>query len=445
MTSDINVLRFFMNRKVFTSTYSTLPVGLFDVDTTNLLKWFKYYYSKYKDDAIINVDKFSTLLKLEKSVSAESFALMKPIIEQLRTPIDSTVRATIYEQLEERKLAGEVGLLLKLWEGGEEVDFSHDLLQKAQDSHSRRKVKHQGSWEDGDVYQMVVEDADDSGYVLDFLPESIYSQLRGMNVGDNVCVAAETDKGKTSFLVNMAISFAKQHKELYESYLQETQAEGFVPPENFVPMEWRPVLYLVNEGTSRRITPRVYQTALGVTREELFKVGASGQLEHRYTSIMGRRDAVRLVDIHGYSLSEVTRVIEQHNPFAVITDMTGRIRVSSGSGMNDVQQLEEAWEAMRIQAAVQQFIHIGTAQISVEGFNNFYPPRHAIQNSKTGIQTTWDLGLYIGALANPPEGQEGVRGISTPKSKMARSGCKSNIQQLTHFSPEKNTWKLPNE
>lgn len=445
MASDINVLRFFMSRKQFTTTYKSLPQGLFDGDTTNMLKWFKYYYSKYKEDTSINVDKFATLLKLEQSVTSDAFALMKPIIEQLRVPIDSTVRATILEQLEERRLAGEVGLLLKLWEAGEEVEFSHELLQKAQESHSRRKVKHQGSWEDGDVWQMVQEDADDSGYVLDFLPQSIYTQLRGMGIGDNVCIAAETDKGKTSFLVNVAISFAKQHKALYEEYLEVSQAEGYVPPDDEKPVEFQPVLYLVNEGTSRKITPRVYQTALGVTREQLFKIGAAGTLESKYTAVVGRRDAIRMVDIHGYSLSEVARVIDQHNPFCVITDMTGRIRVGSGTGMNDVQQLEEAWEAMRIQAAVQQFIHIGTAQISAEGFNNFYPPRSAIQNSKTGIQTTWDLGLYIGALTNPPEGQEGMRGISTPKSKMARSGCKSNIQQLTHFSPEKNTWKLPND
>lgn len=160
---------------------------------------------------------------------------------------------------------------------------------------------------------------------------------------------------------------------------------------------------------------------------------------------MGRRDAIRVVNIHGYTVAEVVRVIEQHDPFCVITDMTGRIRVNMNSGSNDVAQLEEVWESMRVQAAVQNFIHIGTIQISVEGMDMYYPPVRAVQNSKVGVQTTWDLAIYIGALETPAEGQEGVRGISTPKSKMARSGCKDVLQELTFFSPEKNTWKQDDE
>lgn len=445
MASDINVLRFFMNRKQFVSTYNALPKDLFDIDTVNMLKWFKHYFTKYKDDATINIEKLTTLMKLTQGTDSKTFELTRLILEQLKTPIDPDVRATIHEQLEERRLAGEVGLLLKQWEDGGEVDFSFELLTKAQESHTRRKVKHGGHWEDGDVGQMVEEDADNSGYLLDFLPRSFYMQIRGLSVGDNVGVCAPTDAGKTSFLTNIAVAFAKQHKALYEVYQEQVQASDWVEPENFGPMQWQPVLYLVNEGTSRKITPRIYQTALGVDRDELFKLVAAKQLELKYKQVLGRRDAIRCVDIHGYTLSEVVRVIEQHNPFLVISDMTGRIRVQSGNGANDVQQLEEAWESMRIQAAVQKFIHVGTAQVSAEGFNNYYPPLSAIQNSKTGIQTTWDLALYIGTLTTPADGQEGVRGISTPKSKLARSGCKNRLQQLTHFVPEKNTWKLPND
>ena len=64
--SDINILKFFMSRKRFTSTYNTLPKDLFDIDTVNFLKWFQYYYKKYSEDTGINVDKLSTLMKLDK-------------------------------------------------------------------------------------------------------------------------------------------------------------------------------------------------------------------------------------------------------------------------------------------------------------------------------------------------------------------------------------------
>lgn len=443
--SDIDILRYFMSRKQFQSTYNSLPQGLFDFDTVNVLKWFKHYYQKYKDDGSINVDKLAMLIKLDSGIDKDGFALMQPMLKQLKTPIDPVVNSAILEQLEERRLAGEIALLHKQFEDGEEVDFSFEVLNKAQESHKRRKVKHQGSWEDGDVWQMVQEDADNSGYLLDFLPRSFYMQLKGLNAGDNICVAAPTNKGKTSFLTNIAVTCAKQHKAKYEEYISMTTAEGWTQPDEFRPMVWQPVLYLVNEGTSRKITPRVYQTALGIDRQKMFELGAAGTLEGEYQKLMGRRDAIRLVDVHGYTVNEVARVIEQHNPFMVITDMTGRMRVQGGNGSNDVAQLEEAWETMRVQAAIQQFIHVGTVQISAEGFNNYYPPLSAVQNSKTGIQTTWDLAIYIGAMSEPAEGQEGVRGISTPKSKMARSGFKDTIQQLTWFSPEVNTWKAKDD
>lgn len=244
---DIDILRFFMNRKQFLSTYNALPKDMFDVDTVNMLKWFEYYYKQYSEDANVNVQKLTTLMKLDSSTDSKTFALTRQILEQLKSPIDENIRATIHEKLEERLLAGQVALLHKRWEDGEEVDFSFEVLQKAQESYKRRKVKHGGSWEDGDVWQMVQDDADNSGYLFDFLPRTFYTQLKGVNEGDNICVAAPTNKGKTSFLSNIAVTFAKQHKELYDAVTAKTQAEDFIAPEDFKPMKWRPVLYLVNE------------------------------------------------------------------------------------------------------------------------------------------------------------------------------------------------------
>jgi hypothetical protein len=61
-----------------------------------------------------------------------------------------------------------------------------------------------------------------------------------------------------------------------------------------------------------------------------------------------------------------------------------------------------------------------------------------MQNSKTGIQTTLDMCLMMGAITNMPN----VRGISTPKNKLARSGCKAENQIQTVFDPQLNTWEV---
>lgn len=241
--------------------------------------------------------------------------------------------------------------------------------------------------------------------------------------GDHLFLLGDfTVTHNTSLLCELAVSFAKQAHTVY--------------PE-------QPLLYLLNEGTAEGITPRVYQTALHCCNQELLKAARSGTLREQYAAIVGRWDAIRLVNIHGMRLSQVSRIIEAHHPYMVITDMTGRITANSNhtGGGNDIGQLEEVWNCMRELAAIQQFIHMGTVQVSAEGFDMLFPPLSAMQNSKTGIQTTLDLCLMMGRL-NPQtaSNMEMVRGISTPKNKLARSGCKSTNQLQVVFDAGTNTW-----
>ncbi len=426
MSGDLNLLRVMMERKQYTSSFNSIPQELYDMNTRAMLAWFKLYYKSYEQHTRIDIDTLGSLIRLKGKQTKEQLVLTEQILKQLREPLPADIRANTLNLLEERRLSGEAAMLIKQFEDGEEVDLTFELNKLAAATKLRIEVQNQATWADGDVWDYIQADADDSGFILDFLPEEIYSTIKGINEGDNICVAAPTDKGKTSFLVNLAKSFAKQRKERMEA------------DDN---MKFRPVLYLVNEGTAERITPRVYQTALHLTRNELWERGKAGKITDEYVKIVGRRDAIRLVNIHGKSVSQVARIIEAHNPFLVITDMTGRIRVSGGgNGANDVAQLEEVWNDFRTLAAMMNFIHVGTAQISAEGFNMLYPPVSALQNSKTGIQTTLDLALWIGAYAEPTPENENLRGISTPKNKLARSGCKSLNQVLTYFAPERNDW-----
>ena len=188
----------------------------------------------------------------------------------------------------------------------------------------------------------------------------------------------------------------------------------------------------------------MYQTVLEFTRSELFDLGntkGSDGIIKAYNKVVGRKDAIRLVDIHGFSVGQVARIIEAHNPFCVITDMTGRIKAPSAQGANDVAQLEQVWDAMRQLAAIHDFIHIGTAQVSVEGMDMMYPPLTALQNSKTGIQTTIDLAIYGGAWLSPQSDDDAnTRGLSTPKNKLVKSGAKGYNKVETIVNFERNIW-----
>lgn len=436
---DIDILRYFLDAKAFKYNYHALPKDMFEADVLNMLLWFDHYFKRYPEDKFISIDKLNLLMKLDKSVNKDAYDLTKSILDNLRVPIDLNVRANLMESLEERRLAGEIALLVKRFNDGDEVDLSTEIYNKTLESRNRRKIKHQGVWEDGDVWQMVQESADTAGYLFTFLPQSVYGQLVGVNEGDNIAVAAPTNAGKTSFLVRCAVEFAKQRKVRMETEASNMLPEGLAS-EDKEPMKFRPVLYLVNESNARKITPRVYQTALNINRERMFDLGSKGKLEEAYIGKMGRRDAIRLVNIHGLTLADVVKIIDAHDPFLVITDMTGRIRADSKTNMNETSQLEMIWNSMREYAEIMNFIHIGTVQLSKEGFDTLYPTLDAVQGSKVGIQTTWDLSFFLGAMLQPAEGSEGVRGISTPKSKRARFGANDYIKQVTNFNAEYNTW-----
>lgn len=440
MSNDIDVLRFFMEAKYFQSHLGSLPTELFDPNVRGFLKWFEYYFKTYREDKFIDVDKLTLLMKLDKGTDKDEFKMSLLILNQLRKPIDMVVKATMLEQLEERKLASEIALLLTRYNNGEEVDLTMEMLQKSQLSAKRRHITHAASWEDGDVYEMAKAEADISGYFFTFLPKVFYEAFRGLNEGDNMGVAAPTNKGKTSFLCAIAVSFAKQRMVKLQAYEEMVASPDWVEPEDHIPMKFRPVLYLINEGSAKKITPRIYQTALCCKRDKFLEYGAEGSLNSRYIKAMGRRDAIRCVNIHGMRIQDVLKIIEAHDPFLVITDMTGRIKDYQAQGANDVSQLENVWNTLREHAEILNFIHVGTVQISAEGAGIYYPPVTALQQSKTGIQTTWDFSIYIGYDINATDAYKNYRSLHTPKSKRARQGYADEQKIIVEFDPELNTW-----
>lgn len=425
---DRNLLHALKVRKRFDTLEHAVPKEKFTTDTVNMMKWFKRYFKRYPDHESIDVDTLETFIKLEGKLNDEQFAVIKSLLKGLRDDVaEDVIRATI-SQLNELRASAEVEMILKKYDDGVEIDLITELLTTLQVAKQRVETQDKAMWEDGDIWEMIQADADDSGYKLDCLPPQLYENLKGLNTGDNVGVALPTDKGKTSLLSRLAECIARQHKELV--------AKGEA--------EFRPVLMLINEGMAKRINPRVYQTVLSVTREELHNLGKKGGADlitKEYNKKLGRRDAIRLVNIHGFSIGQVARIIEAHNPICVITDMTGRIKAPSAQGANDVAQLEQVWDSMRQLAAIYDFIHIGTAQISVEGMDMLYPPLTALQNSKTGIQTTLDLAIWGGAWLNPQTDDDAIiRGLSTPKNKLVKSGCRSLNKVEVRVDFERNIW-----
>jgi len=425
---DKNLLHALMDRKRFDLLYTSVPVDMFDGKTVGMLKWFGFYFNQHPEHDKIDLDALNTMFKLQGKMEKEQLTLMTALTDTLRKPVDESVLKATCNQLETLRYEGEIGMLLKRHQDGAEIDLANEIAVATQLHKQRADAQEKALWCDTDVWELIQNAADDSGYKLLFLPSEIHENLKGLTTGKNVCIAMPTDKGKTSLFCAAAVSLAKQHKQFLET--------GYEP-------KFRPVLYLINEGMAEDITPRLYQTALGLTNQELYdlgkKIGGAG-IRKKFEEVVGRYDAIRLVNIHGMTTAQVSRIIEAHDPFCTITDMTGRIRAMGAQGANDIAQLEYVWDTMRQFTAIHRMFHIGSAQISAEGFDQLYPPLSALQNSKTGIQTTLDLALWGGAYAQPLPEVEFLRGLSTPKNKLKKTGCKAMLKTEVIFNPDRNTW-----
>lgn len=422
--SDNLILHALRDRRRYSMLRAAVPDDMLSPDSTNMLAWFALYFNTYPDAERVEVDQLQALIKLRADPSAggDAIAITQHLASTLNVEPPPDAIAGISNTLRERDLSGKAGAILAKFNRGEEVDLAYELKALALDAKREMQAGGLASWADGSIADYLREDADEGGLMIDIFGPAFTNCIKGLRPGHNIAVVAPTDKGKTSILCALAGTWGKQRKAAFQE-------------------DERPILMLINEGQAERITPRLWQTVLGCTREQLYAWSNDGTLESRYEAAIGGRKAIILKNIHGKNVSHVEQIIEHFNPYVVFTDMTGRVRAVSnrGGAANDIQQLEEVWNGMRELGAIHDFLHVGTVQVSAEGFNMLFPPLSAMQNAKVGIQTTLDMCLMMGALDNLP----GVRGISTPKNKLARAGMKGENQIQTVFDPQLNTWLMP--
>lgn len=415
---DLIILKALSNKKHFMGVYNSIPKDMLDPLSNEVLKLYDRYFMQYGYDSI-DYNVLSTWLQINPSYSGRREELLRVISTIQATDVAPEVLENVSNQIEELAFSGKLGNLLSKYNAGEDIDLTYEVELLAKKTRERMEILSNKKWASDDILQYLEADADDSGLQFDTF-DILKQNLKGLHAGHNIAVVAPTDKGKTSLLCRIAVDMAKQAKNIDE-YKDSC------------------ILYLVNEGLAETITPRIYCTALAVTRDKALQMARQGTITEAYEQVVGRRDCIRLVNIHGMNVAQVAKIIEAHKPYLVITDMTGRIRSNRSKGINELQELEDVWNSMRELSAIHKFIHIGTIQVSAEGMNNLFPPLTAMQWSKVGIQTTLDLCIMIGAVTDD-ESMLDMRGVSTPKNKLARSGKRADNRFTVHFEPELNIW-----
>lgn len=419
---DHVLLQALAQRKRFNSLRHAVPAGMISGETSAMMRWFEAYYTLFPEREAVDVDELQSMIRLRSGNSTpEQIQLTLRLAETLRIPVDETSIRGILSVLTQNDLAGRVGAVVERFLNGEEVDLAFELQGMSQQAVRTLAQSAPDDYIDTPIGDLLAEVSEDKGLKLRRWA-CTREHILGLQGGASVAIAARPDKGKTSLIAAILTDLAPQL-----AHLKDLFGEG------------RPILWLNNEGSGKRIIPRIYQAALGMDLNGIIALSNAGKLEEAYCkAIGGPINTIRVKDMHGSTLSQIDQVIEQINPSVVVGDMLGNFRLSSASnGANKADMIEQIWQEWREMMVRHDCVGFGTVQVSVEGGNQLYPPYSALKDSKTGIQGAVDIILMMGALDNPDPGIQCIRGLSSPKNKFAAPGKPSCFQAEMYFDGAK--------
>lgn len=410
---DLLVLAALSQRNRYTSLVGAVPTSMLTAETSVMLQWYSLYFSTFPDRKHIVHDELESLVRLRSTGStAEQIAITIHLVNELRKPIDEGSINGIVGQLAELDLAGRLGAVLARYNNGEEVDLAFET--KAMSSDTLRSIgqSQPENYCDTPIDELLKDVSNDSG--IKFRRIAVLREnLAGLQGGASIAVGARPDKGKTSLLADVLSDWAPQCVQFFGVH--------------------RPILWLCNEGSSKRVVPRIYQAALGKDLNEIISLSNAGQLVAAYEAAIGApANYIRVKDAHGMSMPQIEQVIESMNPCVVVYDMMANVRLGkSVAGGNKADEVEQLWQTGREMAVTHDHILLGTIQISAEGDNQLYPSYTCLKDSKTAVQGATDVILQLGSLNNPDA--QTLRGISTPKNKFAMPGKQSNVMSELYF------------
>src|SRR5512139_649870 len=410
---DSLLLHALSNKQRFNSLRHVVPQGMMAPDTLALLPWYAAYYAAFPERADIDIDEMQSLVRLRAAGSPpESIQITLHLLDQMRKRPDDTAMNGILGQLYELDLSGRAAALIEKYQRGDEIDLAYELSRLSQQAVRSKASATPDDYIKTGIGELLAEVSEDKGLKFRRIA-ALREHILGLQGGASIAIAARPDKGKTSLISSIVTDFAPQVVQMYSGK--------------------RPILWLNNEGSGKRIIPRIYQAALGKDLNEIITMSNSGVLVPAYTdAIGGIADLIRVKDMHGASLAQIEQVIEAQRPAVVIADMLANFRLSSAvNGANKADAVEQIWQEWRELMVRHDCIGLATVQISVEGGNMLYPPYSALKDSKTGIQGATDVIMMMGSLDNPDA--QTIRGLSSPKNKFAAPGKPSCFQSEVYF------------
>jgi replicative DNA helicase len=405
---DINMLRMMKVKKKYKKYIDQINGNVVTDNTAALLKDFGRYFDTFPEHKTIDFQLFIPRMhNWNSSIGEEILATRVVAIKACaKGDIPEDVETALQTEIAHAGLSTSIVDINSKYAEGEIDNLGYEISQVVEAYKRNAGVVTQDHITT-DISTLLEEDNDEEGY--NFRLQCLRLHMRGLRGGDFGTVAGRPDRGKTTLFASETTYLAPQ-----------------IPPH-------RNILWLNNEGPGRRIIPRIYQAALGLTRSQLVEMNAKKTLLPAYEAIMGRVDKVRIVDIHGMHINKIESIIEAHDAEIVLYDMIDNMRGFENAGRTD-ERLEKMYQWARECAVKMNHAGIASSQISVEGDGEMFPGLSMLKDSKTGKQGACDWQLMIGASNDPALG--GLRYISLPKNKLRREGATSDPRATVTFNPQ---------
>lgn len=224
---------------------------------------------------------------------------------------------------------------------------------------------------------------------LEWRLEELNRSLGPLRKGDLVIVTSAPDSGKTTFLCSESTFMANQ-----------------MDPE-------QDVIWFNNEEQVKKVRSRIYQAALGWTKEKLAdnKLVTKAELE----KVLGRLDRIKVVDDKLLSVHKVEEILRECNPGLIIFDQLWKV-VGFTNSFSEVDKQNQLFSWARSLAdKYAPVINVHQADGTAQG--EAYIQMHQLYNSRVGIQGEADAIIGIGRSYDPSVDPE-TRFLHISKNKL---------------------------
>ena len=351
------------------------------IELTKLYNALKHLHEDYPDTDKTVDDLEVMILQLYPAMSKSDKAVISDMCKQLRAiTVSPDIAKSLLESIADRSRARELALKSLNYSEGR---LSLDELQVCISEFSKPVQKV------GASYTFVTTDLDELEHMT-IAEGGLYWPLPSLNVslgplrkGDFGFVFARPETGKTTFIAHACTHMAKQSDQ--------------------------PIIWFNNEEAGGKVQVRAYQSALGVTTDELFH--NKGKHGKDYNSFYGGR--LRILDDAFIHRNDVEALLSDLNPGLVVIDQIDKIKGFSADRPDLVFGRIYQWAR---ELAKKHCPIIGTCQSDGSGEGVKWLTMSHVAEAKTAKQAEADWILGIGK--SNEAGTESVRFFNISKNKL---------------------------